>query len=98
MGDCRGVKSIDRLTARSGESQMKTRAGGALAIRSMFDRQLVPATGKAVADCLTRLPRPEVIPNPDITERGKGGIVKCRRSFDIETPREAWCSIHLSLV
>jgi hypothetical protein len=62
---------------------MKARTGRALAIRPMLDRQFVPAAGMAVADCLPCLPRPDVVPDPDITERGQRGIVKCRRPFNI---------------
>ena len=83
MRDGRRMKPIDRLAVRGGKSQMKTRAGWTLAIRAMLDRQFVPAAGKAIADCLPRLPRPDIVPDPDVTERGQRGIVKCRRPFNI---------------
>lgn len=83
MRDCCRIKPIDRLAARSGKRQMKARTGRPLAIRPMLDRQFVPAAGIAVADCLPCFPRPDIIPDPDITERPKGGIVKRRRPFDV---------------
>lgn len=63
MRDCRCMKRIDRLTAQGGKGQMKSGAGRALALWPMFDREFVSAAGKAVADRLSRLARPDVIPD-----------------------------------
>lgn len=62
---------------------MKTWPRRALPFRAEFNRQFVAAAVDAISDGLAGLSRPYILPNTNVSQRGKSSVIECRGAFDV---------------
>lgn len=83
MSQCSCMEMNDGISAWCSEGEMKARAWRTSLFAPQFDRELIAPTGHTISYGLIGIAGTQVVPDPDIAERGEGCVVERSGFLDI---------------